>query len=76
MLQYSLAAFHFPSPQESASLDQMSNSSTTKVQHFVEARKNGYHNEFEYYQQCYDAVLALALALDKTIEGRQEVCIN
>lgn len=75
VLQYSLAAFHFPSPQESASLDLTSNSSTTKLQRFVEARRNGYHNEFEYYHQCYDAVLSLALALDKTIEGRQEICI-
>ena len=76
VLQYSLAAFHFPSPQKSASLDQMFNSSTTEVQHFVEARKNGYHNDLEYYHQCYDAVLALVLALDKTIEGSQEVCIS
>ncbi len=73
MLQYSLAAFHFPSHGESASLDLTPNSSTTKFQHFIEAQRNVYHTEFEFYQQCYDAVLALALALNKTIEGRQEV---
>jgi hypothetical protein len=70
VLQYSLAAFHFPSPHEYASLDLTPNSSTTKFQHFVEVRGNVYHTEFEFYHQCYDAILTLALALNKTIEGR------
>ena len=70
MLQYSLAALHFPSPYENASFDLMSNSSTAKLQYFVEERRNSYHTDFEFYRQCYDAALALALALNNTIEGR------
>ena len=70
MLQYSLAALHFPYPYENASLDLISNSSTAKIQHFVEERRSIYHTEFEFYHQCYDAALALALAIDKTVEGR------
>ena len=66
VLQYSLAALHFPSPYENASLDLMSISSTAN---FVEKRRNSYHTEFEFYHQCYDAALALAFTLNQTIES-------
>lgn len=69
VLQYSLAALHFPSPYENASFDLTSVSSPAKIQHFVDKRRSSHYAEFEFYHQCYDAVLALALALNKTIEG-------
>lgn len=71
VLQYSLAALHFPSPYENAPFDLlMANTTSDKVQKFVNDRRNHYHTEFEFYHQCYDATLALALALHETIEGR------
>ena len=73
VLQYSLAALHYPSPYvNNASFDLKLNSnlSSAKAQRLIEERRDGYHNEFEFYHQCYDAALALALALSRTLEGR------
>lgn len=71
ILQYSLAALHYPYPYvNNASLDLKLNSSSAKVQQFIERRRHSYHSGFEFYHQCYDAALALALALNKTLEGR------
>ena len=69
VLQFSLAALHLHSPIENASLVLESAPSTAMFHNFVEKRKSRYYTELEFYHQCYDATLALALALNKTIEG-------
>lgn len=65
VLQYSLAALHFHSQRASVPL-----LLTCTFPNFVDERKrDNYYTEFGFHDQCYDAVFALALALNKTIEG-------
>lgn len=51
MLEFSLAALHYPTP--------IAFSQTVAKT----------HNDFEFQYTCRDAVLSLAIALNKTIEG-------
>lgn len=69
VLEFSLAAAHFPS----ASLHEINGSENVKVfQNLIDKRRKlslGYYPEYEIYHQCYDATIALALAINKTIAG-------
>ena len=70
VLEFSLAALHFPSESP---LENISEFDTGKeFQSLVgKIRKPyfSYYTDVEFYHQCYDATVALAVALDETITG-------
>ena len=75
VLEFSLAALHFPSLLEN---ELESDPETVFLPLANERRKHSHDNyvELEFYHQCYDATLALALALNRTIEGKLTVDLS
>ena len=75
VLEFSLAALHFPSESLSVtknSSHKMVPEQDEVIQTFVDGQSrhsNAYYTELKFYHQCYDATLALAFALNRTIEG-------
>ena len=73
VLEFSLAALHFPSESIPENISGEMESDRVKMfQNMVDKRRKptfSYYTDIEFYHQCYDATIALAIALDRTIQG-------